>query len=57
MKNVVDIVAILVAVCLMLFGGFVVWVVLSNVVLWGCSLNLPAFIVGILIFAFGAYMF
>lgn len=57
MKNVVDIVVILVAVCLMLFGGFVVWAVLSNVVLWGCSLNLPAFIVGILIFAFGAYMF
>ena len=57
MKSFVDIFAVILASVLMLFGAFVVFVVLSNVFMFGVSINAPALFVGMAIFAFCAYMF
>ena len=57
MKSFVDVFAVILASILMLFGAFIVFVVLSNVFMFGVSINAPALFVGMAIFAFGAYMF
>lgn len=57
MKSFVDVFAVILASILMLFGAFIVFVVLSNVFMFGVSINTPALFVGMAIFAFGAYMF
>lgn len=57
MKSFVDVFAVILASILMLFGAFIVFVVLSNVFIFGVSINAPALFVGTAIFAFGAYMF
>lgn len=57
MKSFADVFAVILASIMMLFGAFVVFVVLSNVLMFGVSINAPALFVGMVIFAFGAYMF
>ena len=57
MKSFVDVFAVILASVLMLFGAFIVFAVLSNVFMFGVSINAPALFVGMAIFAFGAYMF
>lgn len=57
MKSFADVFAVILASIMMLFGAFVVFVVLSNVLMFGVSINAPALFVGMAIFAFGAYMF
>lgn len=57
MKSFVDIFAVILASILMFLGAFIVFVVLSNVFMFGVSINAPALFVGTAIFAFGAYMF
>ena len=57
MKNFVDVVAVMLAVCFMVFGAFIVWAVIANSISWGVSVNVPALVAGLLVFAFGAYMF
>lgn len=57
MKSFADVFAVILASIMILFGAFVVFVVLSNVFMFGVSINAPAFFVGMAIFAFGAYMF
>ena len=57
MKNFVDVVAVMLVVCFMVFGAFIVWAVIANSISWGVSVNVPALVAGLLVFAFGAYMF
>lgn len=57
MKSFADVFAVILASIMMLFGAFIVFVVLSNVFAFGVSINAPALFVGMAIFAFGAYMF
>lgn len=57
MKSFADVFAVILASIMMLLGAFVVFVVLSNVFIFGVSINAPALFVGMAIFAFGAYMF
>lgn len=57
MKSFADVFAVILASIMMLFGAFIVFVVLSNVFMFGVSINAPALFVGMAFFAFGAYMF